>query len=149
MYEDQAFFAKIYLKAPVLVLGDSYDSRYRQHPDQCCSIATKTGQWHGSQPNPARLTFLNWLADYLSAQGIEDTEVWQVLQQALWPYHHPILYRLLELNQYLATLMKDLFQYLLRQMKDLLKLIGRRILPVPTRRWLRVQWQRYSISKNL
>lgn len=147
MYEDQAFFAKIYLKSPVFVLGDSYDSRYRQHPDQCCSVATKTGQWHGSQPNPARLTYLNWLADYLSVQEIENTEVWQVLQHALWPYHHPILYRLLELNQYLAMLIQEGFQYMLRQMKDLLKLIGRWILPVPTRHWLQAQRQRNSVIK--
>lgn len=66
MYEDQAFFVKVYLKAPVFVLDECWDSRYRQHPDKECSVAMDTGKWHNSLPNPARLTFLNWLVKYLS-----------------------------------------------------------------------------------
>ncbi len=131
IYEDQAFFAKLCLKAPVFVESGCWD-KYRQHSDSNCYVAQKTGQFNFSEPNPARLTFLNWLADYLSKQGFKNTEVWQALQKALWPYHHPTLYRL-------SKLLSELFLQLLlvRQIKGLLKLIVRRTLPIPTRRWLR------------
>jgi glycosyltransferase involved in cell wall biosynthesis len=77
MYEDQVFYAKICLVAPVFVAGACWD-RYRQHPNSSCSIAEKTGQ-----ANDARLTFLNWLAGYLSEQGIKDPKIWQALQEEL------------------------------------------------------------------
>lgn len=89
MYEDQAFCTKVYLKAPVFVADECW-YRYRQHSDSSCAVAEKTGQYYF-----ARLFFLNWLAGYLSEQGIKDTEVWQALQKELWPYRHPILYHLL------------------------------------------------------
>lgn len=117
MYEDQAFFAKVCLNAPVFVESGCWD-RYRQHPHNSCSVADNTGQYHYELPHPAGRTFLNWLAGYLSEQGVNDTEVWEALQNRLWPYRHPILY------------------YLLRP-KHLGKLIARQILPFPVRRWLR------------
>jgi glycosyltransferase involved in cell wall biosynthesis len=117
MYEDQAFFAKVCLKASVFVESGCWD-RYRQHPNSCCSVAYNTGQYHYQLPHPARRTFLYWLVEYLSEQGVKEAEVWQALEKALWPYRHPSLY------------------YLLRP-KHLVKLIGRRIWPVPVRLWLR------------
>jgi glycosyltransferase involved in cell wall biosynthesis len=120
MYEDQAFFAKVYLMAPVFVTSECWD-RYRQHPDNCCSIAVSAGQFHYANPNPAQLNFLNWIGSYLSQQGVKDTEIWRALQRGLWPYHYPILYQMLRL-------------------KHLVKLIGRWILPAPVRQWLRAQY---------
>ncbi len=117
MYEDQAFFAKVCLKTSVFVESGCWD-RYRQHPNSCCSVAYNTGQYHYQLPHPARRTFLYWLVEYLSEQGVKEAEVWQALEKALWPYRHPSLY------------------YLLKP-KHLVKLIGRRILPVPVRLWLR------------
>lgn len=125
MYEDQAFFAKVCLKAPVFVESGCWD-RYRQHQNNSCSVAQKTGQYHPVNPHPAHLTFLNWLGSYLSQQEVKDTEVWKAFQKGLWPYRHPILYHL-----------STRTQHLVRQIKGVLKLIGRRILPVPVRRWLR------------
>lgn len=136
MYEDQAFFVKLYLKAPVFVAGECWDSKYRQHLDKWCSVAMDTGEWHSSRPNPARLTFLTWLAKYLSQKGVKDTEVWEALQRALWPYRHPNLYRLLNLCQHFVW-----------QIKGLLKLIGRRTLPVSVRRWLWTRWQDYGLTR--
>jgi glycosyltransferase involved in cell wall biosynthesis len=94
LYEDQAFFAKVYLKASVFVHSQFWD-RYRQHPDSTCAVAQRTGQYHPDKANPARLTFLNWMAEYLSKEGVKDAEIWQALQNALWPYRHPRLYSLL------------------------------------------------------
>jgi glycosyltransferase involved in cell wall biosynthesis len=94
LYEDQAFFYKLCLAEPVFVTSACWD-RYRQHADSWCAVAQSAGEYNEREPHAARLTFLNWLAEYLSKQGIKDAEVWQALQQALWPYRHPLLDRLL------------------------------------------------------
>lgn len=94
LYEDQAFFFKVFLKAPVFVTSECWDM-YRQHPNSNCSVATKTGQYHPETPNFAHLTFLNWLKEYLSKQEIDDPEIWKLLRKKFWRYHHPWLFRLL------------------------------------------------------
>lgn len=124
VYEDQAFYAKICLKLPVFVVSECWD-RYRQHPDSSCSVAQKTGQEYS-----ARLFFLNWLAAYLSEQGVKDTEIWRAIQKELWRCHYPVLYQLVRHAEHFV-----------RQTKGLLKLIAQQTLPVPLRRWLQAQWQ--------
>jgi glycosyltransferase involved in cell wall biosynthesis len=116
---DQVFFAKLFLKTPVFVSGGCWD-RYRQHPDSCYSMVKQTGQEKSTW-----LLYLHWLEKYLSDQGIRNIEVRRSLQQALWPYHHPILSHLLEP------------QYLVTQVKGLVKLIAQRTLPIAVRHWLR------------
>jgi glycosyltransferase involved in cell wall biosynthesis len=76
-YEDQAFLAKVYLKESVFVASESecWD-RYRQRSDSCVAVLERTGQHHS-----VRLFFLNWLTEYLSEQGLEDPEVWRLLQK--------------------------------------------------------------------
>ena len=123
MYEDQAFLAKVYLKAPVFVANACW-YRWRKHQGSCCAIAVSTGQ-HGSR----RLTFLNWVEEYLSRRGIKDKELWSVLEEQRRRYRHPRLSFLSEHAQYLAG-----------RMKGLLRRISRRILPVPARRWLWARW---------
>jgi len=77
MYEDQAFLSKAYLKEPVFVASESECwVKYRQHPDSCFAVMKRTGQSHS-----ARLFFLNWLAEYLSEQGVKDKEVWKLLRE--------------------------------------------------------------------
>lgn len=94
MYEDQAFFAKVYLKASVFVETKCWD-KYRQHPDSNCAIAKKTGHFHPYYKlNPARQNFLNWMAEYLSKEGVKDAEIWRSLEKGLWPYRYPKLYSL-------------------------------------------------------
>jgi len=120
LYTDQAFYAKVCLKAPVFVSGDCLD-RYRQHPDSCCSVAKRTGEHHFF-----RLFYLNWLEAYLTAQGIKNAEVWRALRKKQWPYRHPILSHLLEQ-----------IQRNIGRTKSPLKMIVRRTLPVPVLRWFR------------
>jgi hypothetical protein len=129
MFEDQVFFAKLCLEAPVFVMGECLD-RYRQHPDSSCALAQKAGQFDWERPNPAQLMFLTWVEGYLANRGPRDNEVWQALQQALWPYHHPILGRLL-----------GYAQPGMRQLKRLMLGTARRILPITVRRWLRTRWR--------
>ncbi len=101
VYEDQAFYAKVCLKR-FLFVSDACWDRYRQHPNASCAIAKTTGQ-----ENFARQFFLNWLAKYLSQQGIRDTEIWWALRRAQWQNRHPSLARLLRGAQRLVKLLGD------------------------------------------
>lgn len=85
LYEDQAFVAKICLKAPVFASSRCW-CRYRQHPNSACSLADRAGQ-----TQVARHTFLNWINTYISAHRITDSELQQALEQELWPHRHPYL----------------------------------------------------------
>lgn len=91
LYEDQVFFSKILLKSSAYAVDECWD-KYRRHPESCCSLAKKTGEYYYS----GRLFFLNWLEKYLTEQAIKNTEVWKALQKELFPYHHPILSRILK-----------------------------------------------------
>jgi glycosyltransferase involved in cell wall biosynthesis len=101
VYEDQAFYAKVCLKK-VFFVSDTCWDRYRQHPDASCAVAQRTGQEY-----IARQFFLNWLENYLSQQGITDTEIWRALRRAQWQNRHPALARLLRGTQRLARLFND------------------------------------------
>ena len=88
MYEDQAFFAKVHLKAPVFVADECW-AKYRQHPDSCSFTSEMQSDYYRG-----RMPFLTWLAEYLSKQGLtKDSEVWQALQRELWVCQHPRLGR--------------------------------------------------------
>jgi glycosyltransferase involved in cell wall biosynthesis len=93
LYEDQGFLAKLYLHASVFVSSQCWDN-YRLHPDSCSSRVSKAKKQQG-----VRLFFLKWLEKYLLDREITDPDVWQALRQALWPYRHPILSRLINLPQ--------------------------------------------------
>ena len=122
MFEDQVFFYKLCLSAPVFVESGSWD-RYRQHPNSHCEVSRVIGAYDPERRlNPTYWAFLNWLKAYLIEQRITDGELWKALRAEFWPYHHPILYKV----SHLAT-----------QTEGLLKRIARRTLPAPVRRWLR------------
>jgi glycosyltransferase involved in cell wall biosynthesis len=93
LYEDQVFFMKVMLKAPIYVANECWD-KYRRHPDSCNSIARTTGQ-----DRALRLIFLNWLQTYLQEKGIWNKTVWKTLQKELWPYRHPVLSSLVTRTQ--------------------------------------------------
>ena len=109
MFEDRAFFAKVYLKVPVFVTSEYWD-RYRQHPGSTCHIAQTTGMYNPAGRSSAHLTFLNWMAEYLSQQEVEDTQVRQALQKGLLPYHHPVLFSLLRTKYQLKLKLIELFK---------------------------------------
>ena len=90
VFTDQAFYAKVCLKAPVFVSGDCWD-RYRQHPDSCCSVAKRTKTLHFTE-----LSYLNWLEQYLLAERIKDSELWRALTKRQWLLRHPAVDHLLE-----------------------------------------------------
>lgn len=88
LYEDQVLYAKMILAAPVFVAHDCW-ARYRQHPESSCAVGERTGE-----SDIARVTYLNWLARYLTAQGVQDAEVWAALRYELWACRHPVLWSL-------------------------------------------------------
>jgi glycosyltransferase involved in cell wall biosynthesis len=88
MFEDQAFFTKVCLNAPVFVANACW-ARYRQHPESCCAVAERTGTDY-----MARLPLLRWMNDYFTIQAVSDRRVWKALYRELWPYQHPTLHRL-------------------------------------------------------
>lgn len=65
IYEDQAFFAKVLLRAPVFV-ADACWARYRQHPD--ASTAKAEGR---IEYLVGRRPFLGWVDAYIARQGIQ------------------------------------------------------------------------------
>jgi len=94
MFEDQVFFCKLCLGAPVFVMSGSWD-QYRQHPGSWCHASRRAGEWDpGPRPSSAREAFLNWLEAYLIEQKVADSALWEALTKQLWPYRHPVLYRL-------------------------------------------------------
>jgi len=111
MFEDQVFFAKIYLKAPVFVESGCWD-RYRQHPNSTCNVALAKGQFHSSKPNPTHLAFLNWLENYMTKQNIKDAEVWQALREQKWPYQYPALYLLKRINKKLTYMIRNILRFI-------------------------------------
>jgi hypothetical protein len=94
LYEDQVLLVKMTMSAPVYV--DSVcGERYRQHPASSSARAIAAGSYHPLRPNPARLTFLQWLQRYLDSVGALSGEQARALNAALRPYRHPKLYRAL------------------------------------------------------
>jgi glycosyltransferase involved in cell wall biosynthesis len=121
MYEDHAFFSKVFLQVPVLV-SDACWIKYRQHPSSVATVACKTGI-----ERVGRRNFLNWLTAYLSNQEMKDREVWQTIRAEQWRYRHPTLHRLRSGAVY-------------REVRGRLIWSTAQAVPVPIRRALRAYW---------
>jgi len=120
LYEDQAFYSKICLQAPVIA-SEACWARYRQHLDSSVSSADRAGKGYS-----ARLTFLNWLAAYLAQTGIGHTAIHQALEDEIWRCRHPSLHRLrARAGQARMSLTSVPFWR-----------IGRRAVPAPIRQWV-------------
>jgi glycosyltransferase involved in cell wall biosynthesis len=102
MYEDQVFFFKLCLDAPVFVESGCWD-RYRQHPDSVCATMRAAGKYDpNGKPNPALEAFLSWLEGYFAEQGVTDRELCKALQAAVRLRRHPLLYQLVAVTRSLA-----------------------------------------------
>jgi glycosyltransferase involved in cell wall biosynthesis/SAM-dependent methyltransferase len=115
VFTDQAFYAKVFFHLPVFAADGCWD-RYRQHPDQSCVAAERTGRI-----SRARLAFLEWLERYLIDHQARGTDVWHALQHALEPYRRP-------------TNRRDALTRWLRP-------VATRVLPAPAQDWLRRRWR--------
>lgn len=87
-YTDQAFYAKLFLRASLLVVDTCWD-RYRQHPESACATMERAG---------ARLAverrYLLWLRTYLDEQGERDAILRSALRRALYWNANPRAYRM-------------------------------------------------------
>jgi glycosyltransferase involved in cell wall biosynthesis len=61
LYEDQAFFAKLFLAESVYISGETW-LKYRQHPKSCVSTAEGDGSY-----SLARKAYFDWLTAYVVA----------------------------------------------------------------------------------
>jgi glycosyltransferase involved in cell wall biosynthesis len=96
LYEDNAFLAKICLGQSVFASSKCW-YRYRKHSAASCAVAVDTGQYLS-----ARLTFLSWVEQYLTREGVEDAAIWRALRQELRPYRHPLWHQVLARTRQLA-----------------------------------------------
>lgn len=69
MFEDQAFFVKVFSQAAVFVTDECWD-RYRIHPASCCAIADATGPAHWDPANPTLQAFRAWVRQFLSQRRL-------------------------------------------------------------------------------
>jgi glycosyltransferase involved in cell wall biosynthesis len=89
MYEDQAFFCKVYLKETVYVSA-TCNNRYRQRPASLVSSVHESGKY-----GIVRSFYLNWFQKYLKSQNIRDKRVKALLEHALMPYQKPLTVKLM------------------------------------------------------
>jgi glycosyltransferase involved in cell wall biosynthesis len=80
LYEDQAFFMKIYLGEPIYVSSQPMD-RYRQRPDSIMAHTGRENRYH-----EIRHFYLRWLSRYLQVRNIHDPAVEERLRKALQIY---------------------------------------------------------------
>lgn len=96
LYEDQVFLAKVALENKILVIDEPLDY-YRQHFGSACQQAIEARLYDPMIPDAPRKLYLDWLAEYMRAKQVEDARLWAALHEQLWPYHHPLLFRIKKL----------------------------------------------------
>jgi glycosyltransferase involved in cell wall biosynthesis len=109
--EDMVFHSKLFLKYPVYVSSQCWD-RYRIHIDSFWRTAWQEGRGRQTVQS-GRYNLLIWLEKYLAKQSIDNPQTRQLinktLEQALFPFRHPILHRLQRYsNRLLKILIKPL-----------------------------------------
>ena len=82
LFEDQVFYAKVFLRAPVYAASQCWD-RYRRHSDSMCATASL------DDAAAARRKFLHWMWTYLLQTSIDDGSVPQAVLKGLWELDHP------------------------------------------------------------
>ncbi|WP_448571725.1 glycosyltransferase family A protein [Trichothermofontia sp.] len=106
LFEDRAFFTKVYLKIPALVVTEHYD-RYRQHLDSACYVEQRSGKYKPTKYSEPHFQYLKWVETYLKEQHIDDPQVWQALKIGLLPYQNVTLHYLYRIQRYIkASLLK-------------------------------------------
>ena len=87
LYEDQVFYAKMLLAAPVYVSSRLWD-KYRIHPESMCVVAERE-----HEIGDAYLQYLNWLEKYLSERGLTYQRLLRAVHTEKWRQRHPLLTR--------------------------------------------------------
>jgi glycosyltransferase involved in cell wall biosynthesis len=90
LYEDQAFFAKVCLAAPIYV-SSACLAKYRQRPKSNYSVTQGSGAY-----DAARRKFLQWLEAYLKESGVSNGEVWRALRSETRKNRYSFAYGLIQ-----------------------------------------------------
>lgn len=88
LFEDQVFFAKVFLHERVFVSSACWD-RYRQHDQSACSVGLREAELHPVDLSPAHGRFLEWLDGYLARHIPGSSPIRTALTEELAPYRHP------------------------------------------------------------
>ncbi|MER9057696.1 glycosyltransferase [Mesorhizobium sp. M0213] len=88
LYEDQALWAKLFLRLPVFVTPVTL-ARYRQYSGSTSAAAAERGVYDGMGKHPARAAFLDWVAQHLQESGLRGFHVRWTLRLARAPYVVP------------------------------------------------------------
>jgi len=136
LYEDQAFFAKVFATAPVFVSSESWD-RYRQHRDSYCFVATDHEKYHPDLPHPAHHDFLLWLEGHLDTLSLAEGGTRNAIKRKLLLYRHPLLHLLVCRLQILPD---RVMSWLWERVVPRVFQIGRLVLPKPLRQWIWDHW---------
>jgi glycosyltransferase involved in cell wall biosynthesis len=83
MYEDQAFYAKLMLRLPVLVVDECWDL-YRQHEASMVAASQRARECRA-----VRTVYLDWLAAHVTASGVTDRALQRALAAERWWNRHP------------------------------------------------------------
>jgi glycosyltransferase involved in cell wall biosynthesis len=78
LYEDQAFFVKVYLKLPCYVTREAFDL-YRQHGESHSADALRTGRYSLDRPSAALVDLYLWCARYFLRERVSDRALWRAL----------------------------------------------------------------------
>jgi glycosyltransferase involved in cell wall biosynthesis len=98
MYEDQAFFAKVYLSVAVYFCSKT-SLKYREHPNSCVSAVKRAGMYE-----PVREYFLRWLEVYLKTCDKVDPNILASLRKAQRYYRSPRIHYLLAMPRRIINL---------------------------------------------
>ncbi|TPM99033.1 glycosyltransferase [Mesorhizobium sp. B2-1-5] len=88
LYEDQALWAKLFLRFPAFITPVTL-ARYRQHSCSASAIATQRGLYDRMGKHPARAAFLDWIAEHMMESGTRDFRLQLALRLARAPYVTP------------------------------------------------------------
>jgi len=88
LYEDQAFFHKIYLNEPVFI-SSLCNHRYRQRRNSIVQTIRREGNYYA-----VRLFFLDWLTEYIKQHQLQSRMISRLINRAMMPYRHPKYYYL-------------------------------------------------------
>lgn len=91
MYEDQSFYAKLYLETAVYFSSEVWLD-YRQHPESCVSTVTRDGLY-----GEVARYWMDWFAEYISAREFAGkNRVERALRRARWRIDHPYMMRIIQ-----------------------------------------------------
>ncbi|MBY8829736.1 glycosyltransferase family 2 protein [Hephaestia mangrovi] len=82
IYEDTSLMTELLVAGRARILSECL-SAYRMHAASHCHTAIATGDYTASEPNAARLRFLEWAQGFIAARGAEPAVVAQAIARTI------------------------------------------------------------------